>query len=90
MIDQRESRSSWESSNITRTSKPTKVEYSTTKPIKKSEVYHAYNLGIDNFKNARLDAFQACIPFICFNEIIYETNTGLIVKDCKYPELLNM
>lgn len=90
MIDQRESRSSWESSNITRTSKPTKVEYSTTKPIKKSEVYHAYNLGIDNFKDARLDAFQACIPFICFNEIIYETNTGLIVKDCKYHELLNM
>lgn len=88
MIDQRESRYSWE--NTPPVVKSTKVEYATSKPIKKSEVYHAYNLSIDNFKDARLDAFQAAFSFVCFNDIIYETNTGLIVKDCKYHELATM
>jgi hypothetical protein len=65
-------------------------KYSLSRPIKKSDVYHAYNLGVDDFKNALIDSFQACFDFLCFNDVIYETNTRLVVKDCNYDDLLTM
>lgn len=93
MIDQREPGGYWNDyskQHVTRIPKSSSISFSTSKPVKKSEVYHAYNLGVDNFKDARLDAFQAAFSFVCFNDIIYETDTGLIVKDCKYHELATM